>query len=495
MSTVIDSLVLEFSLDPTRFTAGQRAVMQSLQQLSNAAHSQGTEVEASAKRTQNLISGVKREAIGLLALFFGARGIKDFVGNITLFDAALGRSAKTLDMNAGKLAAWIGVARQTGGTAESMTGAMQGLTDQLNAAEQTGNWGNLLQVFNSLNVSVRDANGHFKDAGDLLLDINKAVQGMDPARARSRLQMLGLDSATINTLLLPSLRSLLDAQEKIGHATQADADAAIELQKAWEQTGQAATTFGQKIMTGLTPIMTTALSVVSSFFEKINNPDTSGANIAELSSGGFGMPDLGGPSVGGPGGGRGAADGAANWTNFLSGLSFLETSQRGGGNDSSTANGYFQFLRGTAAKARRAGIRDPRYGNYQNQAEATMEYIKRFYPEAASAIDRGDFTTAAVMLKGEWPSLPGGSQPQSAERYATFLKELQGGGPRAGASAVAAAGAGPSSVSTRTSTSSTSVGQVNVHLHGPQDADSIARSISPAIQRTGLAVQANSGPQ
>jgi hypothetical protein len=492
--TVIDSLVLEFSLDPTKFTQGQRAVMQSLQQLSNAAHSQGNDVEASAKRTQNLISGVKREAIGLLALFFGARGIKDFVGNITLFDAALGRNAKTLDMNAGALAAWIGVARQTGGTAESITGSMQGLTDQLNRAEQTGEWGNLLQVFSSLSISVRDANGHFKTAGQLLLDINHAVQGMDAARARSRLQMLGIDPATINTLLLPPLDALLERQEKIGHATQADADAAIELQKAWEQTGQAATTFGQKIMTGLTPILTTALSVVSSFFEKINNPDTSGTNIAELSSGEFYMADTGGPAVGGPGAGRGSASSDANRTNFLSALSFLESSQRGGGNDGSTANGYFQFLRGTAAKARRAGIRDPRFGNYQNQAAATWEYIQRFYPDAAAAVERGDFTTAAAMLKGEWPSLPGGQQPQSPARMATYLEELRGGGPRPGAGAVASAGAGPA-VSTRTSTSSTSVGQVNVHLHGPQDADSIARSISPAIQRTGLAVQANTGPQ
>ena len=41
-------------------------------------------------------------------------------------------------MSAEELSAWQGVARQTGGSAESMTGALQSLTDQINTLQLTG---------------------------------------------------------------------------------------------------------------------------------------------------------------------------------------------------------------------------------------------------------------------------------------------------------------------------------------------------------------------
>jgi hypothetical protein len=49
-------------------------------------------------------------------------------------------------------------------------------------------------------------------------------------------------------------------------------------------------------------------------------------------------------------------------------------------------------------------------GNYtpEQQARAVAQYIKAFKPEAAAAASRGDFATANALLKGKWPSLPGG---------------------------------------------------------------------------------------
>jgi len=136
------------------------------------------------------------------------------------------------------------------------------------------------------------------------------------------------------------------------------------------------------------------------------------------------------PNFAGSGGAIGGGGPGGNWGNFLAGLSYLETSHQNVGNRSSSAQGFFQFLRGTAAQAIGAGLADPRAGGYGQQAAATMSYIQRFLPQAAQAIQRGDFQSAIGLLRGVWPSLPGGSQSQSAGRYRTFQDILGGGGPR-----------------------------------------------------------------
>jgi hypothetical protein len=65
-------------------------------------------------------------------------------------------------------------------------------------------------------------------------------------------------------------------------------------------------------------------------------------------------------------------------------------------------------------------------GNYslEEQARATALYIKAYRPEAAEAAARGDWDTANAILKGKWPSLPGGRSHRSGQdgKANAFLK-------------------------------------------------------------------------
>ena len=81
--------------------------------------------------------------------------------------------------------------------------------------------------------------------------------------------------------------------------------------------------------------------------------------------------------------------------------------------------GFFQTNQADVDDAVRHGV-DPSVasamnngggnGNYSldQQANATAEYIRVRYPAAYDAASRGDYDTANSMLKGKWPSLPGG---------------------------------------------------------------------------------------
>jgi CII-binding regulator of phage lambda lysogenization HflD len=123
---------------------------------------------------------------------------------------------------------------------------------------------------------------------------------------------------------------------------------------------------------------------------------------------------------------------ATNVANFMTGISFLETSldPRQAAASEAGNTGFFRMNAADAAKARAAGLPDPRHGSFQQQAAANWQYIQRFFPSAAGAIKRGDFMGAARQLGKFWVSMPGsGQQQQSAARYQRWWNIVTGRDP------------------------------------------------------------------
>lgn len=535
---VIDALVLELGLDATRFTQGQREAMDSLRRFEEQSVRSGRQVEAQGRQVMEAFSALKREALGVIGLFLGGRGIKEFVSYVTDLDLATSRVAKTMDVASSELSAWQGALKQSGGTAEGATAALAGLSGEMTRFQLTGQ-SQMLPVLSRLGISLFDQNRNLKSSTQLWLELADAVQQMDPRQAAAFLAMIpGANQEMINFALLGrrAMEEYLDAAKRAGTTTEESARAAVEYQRAIQELDQSATGLGRTLVTAVAPAIATVMNSLRDLLQSwrgvTGSPEAAAQGArTRLQT----MDKLGDPrtfmewmrdhlSMGeedrgrwdriitrlyGAGTGRqgaeqeladalgrkqGAAAAPGNWANFLSGLSYLETSQRGGGNASSTAQGFFQFLSGTRDRAIRAGLPDPGVGDYAAQAGATRQYIQRFYPAAAKAIEAGDFPAAERMLKGEWPSLPGGSQPQSAARYQTFSQELTGGGPRPpGAAMAPGIAAAPPSAGNTTSVTAT-IGQVNVHTRAT-DAEGIARDIEPALRRSLTAGAANYGQQ
>jgi hypothetical protein len=514
MPTIVDAFVLELGIDPAKFTTGQREALDSLKKFEEAALAGGKTVEAQGKKVEEFFVSLKRQAIGFLGIAFGASEVRNFIDNLSNMDAAVGRTARTLDMGTSELSAWQGAAEQAGGSAAAITGSMQGLTDQINRFMLTGE-GSFLPAMNAIGISLFDANRNLKTSGQLFLEIADAVSKMDPARARAFLTMLGIDSSTINLLIQgrSAVEAYLESARKAGVTTDQSAKQSAEYNRQLTLLERSATDAGRSMLTVFAPALIAVSNAFKDFFDFMRGQERKGSwsqFFLELFET-FGKGDVPGKPTSSRSpmddakaklakqlnqqsvGGGSTGNLSTNWQNFLSGLSYLETSQTGAPSTTSSAQGFFQFLSGTAAKATGAGIADPRSGSWAQQAAATMDYIKKFYPGAATAIDQGNFGEAAMILKGEWPSLPGGSQPQSGARYKTWLDELRGGGPRPPVGAPAAAAAKTSMTTTRggdTNTSATNIGQVNITVPGGDSSD-IERNMSAALKRSSFASQAN----
>ena len=486
MPTVIDSLVLELGLDPSKFTAGQAAAMGSLRKMEEVALASGRSVESQSKKILELLSAFRREAVGALAIFFGGRGISEFINFITTLDAATGRLARTMDMSSRDVSAWQGAFAQIGGNAESANGALAGLSGEMSRFQLTGQSA-MLPVLSRLGVSLYDQNRHLKTSGELWLDLADAVSGMDPRQAVEFLKMIpGANQDMINFALLG--RRAMEERLRFNAAmapTPEEVKAAEDYQKAMAGIDRSATNLGRTLVNWLAPSLVTVMDKMTELFRIWNTSPESkeGKAIVEGNRQGlsdrFGSPrdlveffshswaeQLYGPQAS-----------SGNMTNFLSGLSYLESSQTNAQRTARHfASGFFQFQPATAARARSAGLADPRAGGYSEQSAATEAYIRHFYPNAGHAIDQGDFGPAIAILKGEWPSLPGGGQAQSAARYQIFDKELRGGGPRAGGA------------------TTVNVGGVVVNTTA-SDGTGIAQEIAPALKRSLSAGAANTGAQ
>lgn len=254
---VIDELIVQLGLDPKGFNQGSRDAVEGLNKTRHAAESAGKDIERSGERGAQFYAKLRGELLGLLAVFTAGRGLKEFISQTVQSDAELGRLARTTDTSTSRLSAWGNMQRMVGGSVMSMARTMHGLVQEFQNFALTGQ-SNVLPYFRALHVNIADVDtGRMRDIGDILMDLSKAVEGMDPARAAALLRGTGLDEDTINLLLQgpAALRAMLEEQKKLGTVTEQNAKAAQALQRAWAEFDTSATTVGRNLLTQGTPAL------------------------------------------------------------------------------------------------------------------------------------------------------------------------------------------------------------------------------------------------
>jgi hypothetical protein len=454
MPTVLDSFTIELGLDPRQFTEGERDAMAAFKKTQEAALAYGKDVEMHAGRLADLFSVAKAGAIGLVGAFAGGE-IAGFINNVANMDATTGRLAHSLGQSTENLSKWEGMVRMVGGSAGDAQRVFAGVTDAINNYMATTGLPPpaLISLFNRTGVGMNQFMQNPNAAWDKISAFASGENQRQPGMGRWWLQQIpGMTEAFMNLLLQgpERMRQMREEISRLGFATEMSADEMIDFQAKSAGLNVALENLARRTFPALIFLTNELAKAVDGISAMFGNNDK---NVANLKKGELGKALWGddmwnyihqpGANFSGvwdllrgrkPGGAAGTpgAGGTlgANERNFLAGLSFLETDHRNVGNASSSAQGFFQFLSGTAQKATGAGLPDPRAGTWAQQADATMQFIKKFYPQAADAIDKGDFVTATMILRGEWPSLPGGAQSQSRSRYETWADVVHGSGPR-----------------------------------------------------------------
>lgn len=258
MATVIDALVVEFGLDPSTFTKGQKKAIQDVKGLED-------QVDKSGKNIQHTVNGVRNQVMSMMAAFLAGRGLKEFIQDMVQAEAEAARLAKVLDTIPSELSAWGGAATMTGGSTNGLAGSVQNLVSQFQQFSLTGE-SSVIPWFRALQVNITDLDtGKMRDFGSILLDLADRFHGMDPARASAFGKQLGLDQGTINLLIQgrAAVQAMLAEQKRLGVMMEDDAAAGLALQHSWLALQQSSTSMGRTLLTDVAGPLVKVLDVLT----------------------------------------------------------------------------------------------------------------------------------------------------------------------------------------------------------------------------------------
>lgn len=244
---VIDTLVLELSLDPARLTRGQNAAIRDLRRFEDQATRSGRNIENEARRTTNSMDVLKRGMVGLIAGYSVAQ-VANFTKNLWQADAAIARTARTANSTGPAFSQWQNAIKLIGGTAEDATASLVSLSNEIEDLKQGKGGGSFLPLFNRYSIAHTGRDGRTRDPGDILTELQSKIAdemrrtGATPAAMAAQLRTMasGASPHMINLLTQnPAEFNRIMSQAKASAATPEDLAAATRAAEAMEQVAQA----------------------------------------------------------------------------------------------------------------------------------------------------------------------------------------------------------------------------------------------------------------
>lgn len=213
MAVDVGTMLVTLGLDSANYTRG----------LAQA----GTQARGFAATTSQMSSTVKGAIVGMLGAF-SVGSITQMISKGLDYASALGEQAQQLGVTTRSLQEYRYAATQVGLSQEEMDGALAKLTRTLGTSPEK---------FDALGISIRDANGHIRDAGDIMPELADALTRMeDPAtRAATLVDIFGRSGQKLAPLLAEGaagVNNLRDAARSMGIVLSSDqiqqADAAAD---------------------------------------------------------------------------------------------------------------------------------------------------------------------------------------------------------------------------------------------------------------------------
>jgi hypothetical protein len=270
MANVIDSLVVALGLDPSGFKKGSKEIIDTQSKTTEAVVKGGKSIEESSKKTADSISKVTREVLGLYAVFVGARGIKEFVGDLIGADAALGRFSRNLNTSPQTLYAWGAAAERVGGSSEQTAATFERIGKALYDLHRNGQAlpkeYSQLQALTGLNID-RDhgVDKFLQDTATALQRLNQ----IDPSQVHFIAQGMGIDDATANVMIKygNGIGAYIDQLKKLSPQNEA-IKAAQDLQEKWVTLQQTALSLSQTVLEKLGPELAKLLTQMTDWITK-----------------------------------------------------------------------------------------------------------------------------------------------------------------------------------------------------------------------------------
>ena len=233
MASVIDALMITLGVDSSGVKSG-------MEQAENT-------IAASAKNIMNNILAPLAAALAIGSAF------KEYLAGAQ----AVGNLANTLNENQEDMQAWAGAVERAGGDASAFEGSLVSLNSKMLEFAQTGT-SSAAPALAQLGISARDSNGNIKSSIDIMQELARVADTMDPARFQALTSSLGIDSGTLLLLKQGSMSvdELVARQKLLGVYTAEDSAIATKMGNAIKDLMQVLKSISTVIMRFVLPPLT-----------------------------------------------------------------------------------------------------------------------------------------------------------------------------------------------------------------------------------------------
>lgn len=264
MPTLVDSLVVTLGLDASGFQQGSATVGDTLKVTRDQADKTAKELAVRGKQASEFFTSIKNEALSLMGVLLGGRGLEEFISHAVTGLSAMGREAKNIGIAVPDLAAFRNMIERNGGSADAAAQSLRNLTDQVEKF-QVG------QASPEFAGAMGLIGGRLTDSPiEVFKKFAKFTETHSVQLSNLIGQRLGLDQGTINEALkgLNQVQKDLAKSFEIGVPTGPMTEHMQRLQEAWVSFRQAMDNVANVVLDKVEPVFSWLLDWAVKMVEK-----------------------------------------------------------------------------------------------------------------------------------------------------------------------------------------------------------------------------------
>lgn len=282
-SNTVEQIFVELLLNAKGYNKEAEQTIKKSDKLEGGLKGVEKQSKSTGKNLETLTGGlgkVVKGIAGLATVIAAGTGLLKLAEEARKANDELNFLSQNLGMSSQNVKAWQGAAAAMGGSAQGMSNDMKNLNSSMNDFKMTGE-SSMLPMFNTLGVSMVDAQGKIRDTDKVMLDLADSMSRMNREEAVLMGQKLGFDEGTVNTLLQgrDAMKQMVDYHKQMYSSSKEELEASRKLSENQAKLGAHWASMKLMIGNAIVPLLIKMSDIALKFFEFLQRHQKTVKNV------------------------------------------------------------------------------------------------------------------------------------------------------------------------------------------------------------------------
>lgn len=282
-SNTVEQIFVELLLNAKGYNKDAEQAIKKSDKLEGGLKGVEKQSKSTGKNLETLTGGlgkVVKGIAGLATVIAAGTGLLKLAEEARKANDELNFLSQNLGMSSREVKAWQGAAAAMGGSAQGMSNDMKNLNSSMNDFKMTGE-SSMLPMFNTLGVSMVDAQGKIRDTDKVMLDLADSMSRMNREEAVLMGQKLGFDEGTVNTLLQgrDAMKQMVDYHKQMYSSSKEELEASRKLSENQAKLGAHWASMKLMIGNAIVPLLIKMSDIALKFFEFLQRHQKTVKNV------------------------------------------------------------------------------------------------------------------------------------------------------------------------------------------------------------------------